>query len=218
MKHGKGNCHPYSVSQRLLLPFLVETMKSIAAVDENRSLLRERIEKQLKARSEVNPSRIQQKRKLLQKLSAQISSAVKRPARCSDDIAGLLSDEIRAMTRDRDALSDELELLLVTSLTNVSEEAEAAMQRLNSLSAELCAGEPHRTKEALFRMVQRVELYYGEAKAPKRTHKYDLQRGLVRLVGDQAVLQAAGNRPSGYTGLSRTQRSKCNTQPHSHES
>lgn len=175
-------CYSNTIDQAGMLDFLLRKLRDVVLADGNREALLERVREKLTAR-QSKASDVSGLRKRLGELDRDIDRATDRLLTAPDDLMDVLAPKVQAMRAEQARLTSEVEQAVEASQrVDVEAEAQAAVAKLETLSDELRTAKPARLRELVHRMVQRIDLWYRQAKMAtgKRTRS-TLARGRIVL-------------------------------------
>jgi DNA invertase Pin-like site-specific DNA recombinase len=176
-----AGCGHHSVLERDLVPVILTKLRDAIFAGGHKDALREQIMARLAGKQGSQSSRLADLKRQAADLDRQIDQGADRLLKAPDDLMDILAPKLSAMREERKRLAKELAASTKgDNAVDVEAMAEAAIDRLWTLSAEFEKANPAQLKELLRRIVSKVELFFDEHRTAQRTF-YRCVRGIVQL-------------------------------------
>ncbi len=202
MRYGTVNgCRAWSVSQDVLVEFLLkliaEVMDSPEQIDQLRSAIRDR----LMSEPAVDPVDLKAAKKRLRELDKQIDRAGDRLLK-AEDLEDLLIPKLKAMRTDRDRLASDLKTMnQQADPTTIEAEIDAALACFEELITQHESAPARRFRELIRRVIQRIEFEFEpRPNVGKKRKFFQVKRGVVTLAS-KLPIRASDLSLSYATGL-----------------
>jgi hypothetical protein len=184
--HGRlGGCVCNTIPERQLLHAVVGRFGAIFGDEGNLAQLRAEIGRQLEARRQADPRRVQALREKIATLRGQIDRGAERLLTSPPDLTEVLSDKLRDWQEQRRQAQADLEALEKASEAagNAEVQIERAMACLRELPERVADADRSKLRGVIRQMVSRIECHFEQVPYGRRTQSR-LTQGRIHLRPD----------------------------------
>jgi len=194
---GRTECQHHAVDQADLTDFIIRQLQEALLGGQAKDELRACIRKRLAAKvSPAEPGQVEAMKRKLAECNQRVEKWTENVLDADPDVKDLLSAKLSGLRKERDRLADELAKLDTTTTTSkkpadLDAEAERVASHLWTLAADLHRAEPVRVRELFNRMVDRIELWFGDVTRGTRgkTTVRRLSNGILHLRPDSTIFR-----------------------------
>lgn len=195
IENGLRACRRNGIREKPLLDYIVPLIRDIVLAPANLERLRDEVGRQVESKREHEPRNVQRTRKRLAALDDDVKAAVKSLARCPDDLYEMACDDLRELRQQRDEVARHVAAMEAISEgreDTTAAEVEKALGHLETLRGRFDAADPKIVREALHRIIDRVDLWFEPIAGGKHSRSR-FSKGMIKFKVPDSYSPFKGN-------------------------